>query len=364
MRIPMATRIWCSIFLLCVGIILFPAYEHWVATRTWVAVDTPISLAPGHVRIDDFRVNQSAAYYIGIKLDDYDYWRYPDCQDYKAIQTRWWLSRDGRLVSTWKDYWGDFWGTGPNGPARGTGLGAFDSTSGPYSLDVEMLPGAACLQAFHPRLRVDADETEYARGGWIYAMAILASFGLIGVSIAFPLASLASAAAQPRVTGGESLPIFDTLRAERESTRRKLLLAERASTLPTIGYVYAQTCLVLFLGIVPFFCNWGRSNGIPVRVLRPGVIQASTEGGMKGLLVYVDRGGNLYFNSKRIKAEELPRALQAEFALRADWSVYVDGDSDAEYADVVRAMDLVRSAQGKVIMVTPSLRAEAEARRN
>jgi hypothetical protein len=359
MRIPTARRISVSVLLFCTGIVLFPGYRHWVRTRTWVAVDTPISLAPGHVRIDNFHLNQSAAYYIGIKLDGYEYWRYPDCQDYKAIQTRWWLSSGGRLVSTWKDYWGDFWGTGPNGPARGTGLGAFDSSSGTYSLDVEIMPGATCLQAFHPRLRVDADESDYTRGGWIYAIAILASFGLIGVSIAFPLVSAASAAAQPQLAHGESLPIFDALRAEREAARQKLLVMEPASTLPTIGYFYALAFSVLFLICGSIWGNRQRSYGIPVRVLRPGVIRSSTDR-TKGLLVYVDRDSNLYFNSKRIKAEELPRALQAEFALRADYSVYVDGDSDAEYADVVRAMDLVRSAGGKVIMVTPSLRAEAE----
>jgi hypothetical protein len=363
MRISMATRIWCSISLLCVGIILFPAYKHWVATRTWVAVDTPISLVPGHVRIDTFHVNLRAVYQMGIELNGYEYWRSPDCEGYKAIQTRWWLSRDGRLVSTWKDYWGDFWQTDPNDPVRGTDLGAFDSSSGPYSLDVEIMPGATCLQAFHPRLRVYADESDYARGGWIYAMALLASLALVGVSIAFPLVSAASAAAQPQLTHGESLTIFDTLRAERESARRKLLLMEPASILPSIGYFYALTFSVLFLICGSFSGNRQRSYGIPVRVLRPGVILSSTDP-TRGLLVYVDREGNLYFNSKRIKAEELPRALQAEFALRADYSVYVDGDSDAEYADVVHAMDLVRSAQGKVIMVTPKMRAEAEARRN
>jgi biopolymer transport protein ExbD len=353
---PTGRRISGSVLLLCAGIILFPAYKHWVRTRAWLAVDTPISLAPGHVRIDNFHVNLRTVYHIEIELNGYEYWRYPDCE---AIQTRWWLSRDGHVVSTWKDYWGDFWNADPNSPAKGTGLGAFESSSGPYTLEIEIVSGGACLQAFHPRLRVYADDADYARGGWIYAMALLASFALVGISIAFPLVSLTSAVGQAQVTRGENLGIFEALRTEHESARRTLLLMEPASILPTIGYFYALTFSVLFLICGSFAGNRARSYGIPVRVLRPGVIRSSTDP-TKGLLVYVDRDGNLYFNSKRMKAEELPRALQAEFALRADYSVYVDGDSDAEYADVVRAMDLVRSAGGKVIMVTPSLRAEAE----
>jgi biopolymer transport protein ExbD len=350
---PTARRISGGVLLLCAGIVLFPAYRHWVATRTWVAVDRPISLAPGHVKTGNFHVNVSTVYDMNIGLTGYDYWRYPNCQDYEVLETHWWLSRNGRVVATWKEYWGDFY-------RKGTYLGEFDSNSGPYSLDVEILSGASCLQAFHPRLLIYADNEDYVRGGSIYAMAQLVSCGLIGISLGFLAVSFFGAAAQPQVTQGETLAIFRQLRTERESARRKLLLMERASMLPTIGYFYALTFSVLFLIVGAFSGNRPRSYGIPVRVLPPGMIQSSTDR-TTGLLVYVDRAGNLYLNSKRIKAEDLPRALEAEFALRPDSSVYVDGDSDVEYADVVHAMDLVRSAGGTVILLTPKMRAEADA---
>lgn len=136
-----------------------------------------------------------------------------------------------------------------------------------------------------------------------------------------------------------------------------------ASIPPRFGYVYALTLSLLVLMNTPFPRDSRRSCGIPVRVLRPGVIQAGTDRAA-GLLVYVDRDGNRYLNSKRTTAGELPGALEQEFAGRADWSVYVDGDSDAACSSVVRAMDLVPRAQGRVILLTPKMRAEAEARRN
>ena len=364
MRLPTARRICASALLFCAGIVLLPAYKHWVATRTWVAVDTPISMAPGHVKIENFRVNLAAVYDMQIELNGYDYWRYPKCYGYEGLQVRWWLSRDGHVVSTWRDYWGGILDPNSNSPMRGPYLGTFYGSGGLYNLDVEIASDATCLQAFHPRLRVFTDESDYSRG-WIFAMALLASCGLVGISVGFLVVSLISEVqGQAQPACGESLPIFDTLRIERESTRRKLLLMGPESALPTVGSFCALTSLILFLGYAPFvLVNWQRSYGIPVRLLRPGLIQASSNG-QTGLLVYVDRNDNLYLDSKRLTPEELVRALQAEFARRADWSVYVDGDSDAKYASVVRAMDLVRKAQGKVIMVTPSLRAEAEARRH
>lgn len=359
MRIPMAPRICGSIFLLCAGLILLPAYKHWVATRTWVAFDAPISLAPGHIKTGDFRVNLSTLYQIEIVLNGYESGKHPECQDYDVIRVRWWLSRQGRVVTTWKD----FSGNASDAPTSWLYLGAFQSSSGLYNLDVEIASHAPYLEAFHPHLRISTGDSDYARGGWIYATFLLASCLLIGVAVAFPLVSW-RAAGQEQVAHGESLAIFDTLRTECESARRKILPAQPASILPFVGYVYALTCLIFLLLYLPFspLINWPRSYGIPARVLRPGVIQAYAGPQITGLLVYVDRSGNLYLNSKRVTAKDLPRALQAEFSRRADWSVYVDGDSDADYESVVRAMDLVRSAQGRVIILTPNMRAEAQRR--
>ena len=58
--------------------------------------------------------------------------------------------------------------------------------------------------------------------------------------------------------------------------------------------------------------------------------------------------------------EALPAALEYELARRGDRSVYVEGDSGAEAGAVITAMDIVRGVGGKVVMMTPSMRAEAQ----
>jgi biopolymer transport protein ExbD len=364
MRMPTPARVWVSGFLICAGVVLFPAYHHWFATRTWAPVDIPISLAPGHVKTGDFHINLHTVFHFEIDLKGYDdYRQYPDCQDYKVIQTRWWLSRNRRVVTTWEDFWNNHWAGVPHGPVSGSYLGAFESSAGRYDLDVEFAPGASCLQRFHPRLRIYADDTDYAGSGWIFAAALLTSCLLVGVGGGFLLAS-STRSFPANVSRGESLAIFGTLRARRESSRRKLLLMGRASILPTVAYVYAATFFLLFLVMAPFrLARSLRSEGIPARLLRTDVMRASIDQ-PTGLLVYVDRRERLYLDSKLMTPGELQRALETDFALRADWSVYVEGDPDVAYQTVVRAMDLVRNAHGKVILLTPAMRAEAEAARH
>jgi hypothetical protein len=129
MRMPSLPRIVASAILLCAGLVLFPAYKHWVATRTWDVVNVPISLAPGHIRTGSFYVNFRGEFHINVELTGYEYWRDPGCHDYEEIQTQWRLTRDARTRFTSRDSWGNFWGLG-DGVLRGTYLGRFDSSAG------------------------------------------------------------------------------------------------------------------------------------------------------------------------------------------------------------------------------------------
>jgi biopolymer transport protein ExbD len=134
---------------------------------------------------------------------------------------------------------------------------------------------------------------------------------------------------------------------------------------PVVAYAMAAIWLVAFSALAPLLLGrFHFRRGIPVRLVHIGVVQ--TSGGLDGagLLVYVDSHGHLYLNSKPVTGADLPQALEDEFATRPDWSVYVEGDSNAVYRDVVHAMDLVRSAQGQVIVLTPNMRAASKKRRS
>lgn len=93
------------------------------------------------------------------------------------------------------------------------------------------------------------------------------------------------------------------------------------------------------------------SKGISVKVLRSGCAQAF-DGTTQAILINVDVKGRYFLNSREISLSHLPSVLMAKFKTRANWTVYVSGDPEASYGDVVQAMDAVRMAHGQVVLLT------------
>jgi len=57
-------------------------------------------------------------------------------------------------------------------------------------------------------------------------------------------------------------------------------------------------------------------------------------------------------NSQIISLGKIPGAVGDRFKTRANWTVYVIGEDDASYQDVIAAVDAIRAAQGSVILLT------------
>jgi hypothetical protein len=55
-----------AIILILLGITLPAGYQHWFSTRTFVALDTPVALHPGHIKTQDFEINLEGWYEIWI----------------------------------------------------------------------------------------------------------------------------------------------------------------------------------------------------------------------------------------------------------------------------------------------------------
>ena len=60
-----------------------------------------------------------------------------------------------------------------------------------------------------------------------------------------------------------------------------------------------------------------RTRGIPARLIRPGVMAANADRRETGLLVYVDRNGLVYLNSKLMTPGALPAALEMSWRAAA-----------------------------------------------
>ena len=333
---------WLGIALVVGGLGLAAYSRYWLAIHTDAALDIPVSLSRGHIRTGGFLINDDEAHSIDVLLG------VSGNTSCEALSTIWSASRNGKPIPK---------ASGKIFPTSGCNLGVLTDGPGRYELDVEVVSDTAPLDATQPRLQI---ELAYWRAyhDYVDAADCLFGFGIFLATIGASLLLLSRFGPNARWPQDRALNISPPRANRLQIQRRDYHLLDPLSTAPLLGYVYAITYMVVFLVNAPFYlATWFYSSGLPARLVQPGVILAAIDG-EKGLLVYVDHSGKLYFNSTPITAEELPTALEAELAPRADHSVYVEGDPDVNYGNVVQAMNLVRGAGGEVIMMTPKFRAE------
>jgi biopolymer transport protein ExbD len=336
---------WLGIALVAAGVLLCASSRYWLATRTFVPLDIPVSLARGHIRTGEFKINLDATYFVGIQLGANGTGSCGAAYGHDMVQTLWTVTLDGKTVP-------------PGGklPKAGCDVGMLSGGPGRYELDIEVVSDTATLDTLNPRLHIETYWWDYAEANDTADdfLALGIFLVVVGTSLLL-LSSIGSNRRWPQeVALHISPPRANRLRIPRRDSR----LLDPRSTAPLLGYVYAVTYMVVFLVNAPFYlATWFYDSGLPVRLVRPGVILVAS-GRETGLLVYVDQSGNFYLNSKPITAQDLPPALEAELDRRADHTVYVEGDPTIEYGAVVQAMSLVRAAGGDVVMMTPKFRAE------
>ncbi|MGB9434603.1 MAG: hypothetical protein WBQ89_20330 [Candidatus Acidiferrum sp.] len=131
-----------AITLILVGAALMGSAIHWLAPHPHVALEMPVSLSPGHLITGNFSVNPGTLYYLDVELGKRSPIR-SHCEPRSVVSTRWVLSSDAiaqQGSSPWED--------------TGLTIAVLYSEKTRYSFDVEILPGASCLNALNPRLKV------------------------------------------------------------------------------------------------------------------------------------------------------------------------------------------------------------------
>ncbi len=107
--------------------------------------------------------------------------------------------------------------------------------------------------------------------------------------------------------------------------------------------------LLVLLMWVGQFETESKPRGLHVRPLRPG-LQATN---LDPLLIRVRTGGRLYVNSQLLAWEQLGPLLDRGLLRRPpEWPVYVQGDRDLEWGEVLRAVDVIRGKQAQVVLLT------------
>jgi len=224
-----------------------------------------------------------------------------------------------------------------------------------YTLDVEILKDASCLDAAHPRLQVFANGTDYTYLASIlfWLCAVCAGTGVALLLIEWnrlykKLPTPVRRAEQPgmaRTSAGWKV-------------RPKKALP--FSRMPSFGY-FAVNLLWILVAIMMIgrVLEFYGAYGLRVRILRPDLHGQSTPG-MDPILVWMRlTGGNsnpdLYVNSQLVSWEAFGAALQNEINQRPpEWPVYFKGDPEMDWRWAGQAIDRIRGLQAQVVLLTPS----------
>ena len=148
MRLPSTARL--GVYAVALGILVYLPVYFWAGTRTLVPLDIPVSLAPGHIRTGNFRINFDADFSVQVRVP---YGASHECQSVDDLRTKR-LTSIGKLTIHSSRPPNDNLTPGPF-------LGAFHAKPGDYSLDVEVVSSTQHLDRCGPRLVIEANPSEY-----------------------------------------------------------------------------------------------------------------------------------------------------------------------------------------------------------
>ena len=331
-------RVVIGLALAILGIASFATVKRWVDTRSFVPVDSPVSLAAGHIRKGPFKINLKDEYQVRIETGWESYFD-PNCPTYMHLpRADWFLYKDGQLVkkrigSEPSDY-----------------LGSFDGENGTYELDLDIQSGSGCLDPGHPRLLVytnKADYEEYANpilwaaGLSITLGASLVILGVIGRSTESHLSSI-------RISNSESV-------GQNFQWAQRLPLRRPFSSPPAFALVVAPIFMIVMFIFVVFLQPYP-SRGLYVKLLKPGPLAATDPLNEPVVIQIVDAGvgmtPDVYVNSNPSSWNTLASDLKNELKLRPKWTVYVQADPVLPWANIVNAIDVAKGLHADVVLLT------------
>ena len=339
------SRLTCAIALASVftAIALPVSHTRWLNSRTFVALELPLSLSPGKVSSPDFKVNLAGWYQIVVDVDHSFAFSF-DCGfggSPPLLRTATSIYRNG--------------GTVEQAEGADRFLGHFHAEPGAlYRLDLEVLSDASCLNTGHPRIFVWTESQFYYQlRHLIWAVSgvlILCGLGLFAFSVAGRGFDDTQKDSPITLFEGTTL-CYPSPRATR--------VKSQFTRIPQFGLLLSLTLGVIFLpAFLIYFYAWGYdhpSSGIRVQLIRPGPLR-SPESVPVPLVLHVQCAKlgrpTLQLNARSVQPDILPDSLKLEFKTRAGWLVYITGDPVCDWQDVADVIDIVHTAGGQVVLFT------------
>jgi biopolymer transport protein ExbD len=224
----------------------------------------------------------------------------------------------------------------------------FHGEPGRYQVEWDVPPGAACLSARHPRLRVSTFSSEYRDfAAWVQYPCLF--LGGIGVMLALRALWSWLVAFAPK----RQLRIFPELILRNVIARPRLRPTPLIEDLSNFGLVWGS---ILYILMFIFAMNMpAPPHGLYVDLKQPKSAAAQSSPWAETTSVYI-APLQFYVNGKPIERNELRGKLAEMLSKQIVWSVYLEAHPDCTFSDAVYAMDTIQGLGAKVVWITPKIR--------
>ena len=354
-----------------VGPLWGAAWTVWSSTRIWDPLNVPISLAPGHIRVPEFRTNVTANYWLavsfeGIRLQE-DSCRLGIliCDRPAEFEARWIVTQQGKMIAHGSSEGHESWPLWID-PSRE--LGQFHAGSGAYALDVEIVKGEAGLNAFKPRLAIGASGNTRVQADYFAAMGVAAFLFLFPVTIFLfiragisrRLERLDATARTNSLT--QPLPHFQAppldvlttdLRPRPPKYRhRRLGSLHQPAFTKMAGFALVMMLTYVVLDVPTwalYFRDHPGSMGLRVRLWHA---QAPITASSPSIVVRLALPHHqLYIDGQSVTRQDFESELRKKLTTRQpNCPIYLLADRALEWHDAAEVIDLIRKLGGNVIL--------------
>jgi biopolymer transport protein ExbD len=337
MRLALTGRF--GIALIVVGSTLLIYSIYWLAPSPLVALDMPVSLSPGSIRTSNVSVtSDDSLYHIDIEFDSPTLPVATGCEPHSVLQTQWTLSSDGTVVERGAGPWEDL----------GLTIGVFLSEKGRYAFDAEVFSGASCLNARHPRLKIQT----HPGPSDLYTILNWVSVWFVAIGFVFLIRSLFPGI----VTEKSQFQIFPGMVLRNVVPFQRHRPIPLIKDLPNFGIVLG--CLLYILIFIFIIIQPTVPHGLLVGIGDRSVVALRKSPWPETLTVYVDGRGSFYVNEQRVPRAELRARLREELEKRMVWTVYFEADENCTFESVIYSFDTIQGLRAQVVWITPHIREE------
>ena len=327
-----------GIALIVVGSALLMYSIHRLAPHPLVALDMPISLSPGRIVTPNVNVNLDTMYYIEVDIDRATMPSTGNCEPYSVLATQWTLSSDGVVLERGSGPWED----------PGLRIGGFFSEYERYAFDATVLPGADCLNAGNPRLKIQTHPYPsdlYTILTWLSVWFVSAGIVLLVRPWSWEISAEKS-----------TLRIFPGMALRNVLPLLRHPPISLIKDLPHFGLIYG--CVFFILMFIFITVPPQTPHGLLVNIRQRNAVAWHRSPWPETLSVYVDGQDRFYLNGQPLPAQELRTKLSEELGKRMMWTVYFEADEGSTFNSAIYSIDTIQGLGAKVVWITPDVREE------